>query len=67
MIKRLLVASDPCQVVDKFDGVRCIKDHKHQIIEGQEGGESRSKFAACYPAPMCEALVDAFELFLLAS
>ena len=53
----LMTNVDP--VFNTFHNVRCLGDHIHQPIRGNEGGIKRSEHAACYPVPMVNALVRA--------
>ena len=46
---------------------RCDKSHEHATCSGYEGGELRSTFAQCYPAPFCKAVADAVEEAVAAS
>ena len=47
------------KVADVFRGRRCLGDHEHQQLEGQEGGVSRTSYAAAYPQQLVETLVNA--------
>ena len=51
-------------VVDRFNGMTCRGGHKHRAIEGSEGGERRSSFAAHYPPRMCEVMCDGIQEFI---
>lgn len=46
-------------IVEEFQNVRCLGNHKHCPIEGCEGGVSRSKAAQIYPKDLCEAISKA--------
>lgn len=52
------------QVADSFDGVRCLRNHKHRQIEGSELGIKLSVHAQHYPQPLCQCLARAIHSYV---
>ena len=59
MRKRTKVMTNSSVIARRLLGLMCDGSHRHQTIQGQEGGVSRSAWAQVYPAPMCELLANA--------
>ena len=45
-------------VVAYFDKHFCKANHQHTHLEGNEGGEHRTKYAEIYPFELCQALAQ---------
>lgn len=58
MRKRTTLASNLPAVHVRFHNCLCRGGHKHQVIEGWEGGVRRSTWAQKYPSAMCLGLVQ---------
>ena len=58
-LKPTSIMTNSNHIFEAFNGKMCSGDHVHQPIIGQEGGMSRSSWAACYPPDLCSALVSA--------
>ena len=58
MRKRTRIMTNSQQLADQFRGTLCDGGHRHQVIQGYEGGMKRSVWAQHYPPLMVQRLAD---------
>ena len=56
--KRIQFMTNAPVVVARFDKQFCKPDHQHTHLEGNEGGEHRTKYAEVDPLELCQALAQ---------
>ena len=59
MRKRTTIMTNLPQLADAFRGCMCSRDHEHQPMHGNEGGQTRSSWAQCYPPQMVQVIAAA--------
>ena len=61
MMKPTKVLTNLHTLTPKLVGKKCPRDHDHKMVQGMEYGIKLSKWAQIYPAPFCNAILDAVQ------
>jgi len=63
VLKATQVLTNMVELADELRNKKCPGHDKHQILQGYEGGQSRSSFAQVYPDMFCAAVTRALLAF----